>query len=151
MLIKEKEGLIKTLNNRNSIYIWFILFLIICSGLFIYIIFENRKKIKRYEKHAKDLLEKIDHRKIIITENEPFNTRKQDEEEIKNSITSHPKFQTLIHKIEVFEKNQDFLRKNITLDSLSKEFDTNRDYLSKLINELKGKNFTQYLNELRIN
>ena len=151
MLIKEKEGLIKTLNNRNSIYIWFILFLIICSGLFIYIIIENRKKIKKYEKHAKELLEKIDHRKIIITENEPFNTRKQDEEEIKNSITSHPKFQTLIHKIEVFEKNQDFLRKNITLDSLSKEFDTNRDYLSKLINELKGKNFTQYLNELRIN
>ena len=45
MLIKEKEGLIKTLNNRNSIYIWFILFLIICSGLFIYIIIENRKKI----------------------------------------------------------------------------------------------------------
>ena len=33
LLIKEKEGLYKTLNNRNSIYIWFILFLIICSGL----------------------------------------------------------------------------------------------------------------------
>jgi AraC-like DNA-binding protein len=151
LLIKEKEGLIKTLNNRNSIYIWFILFLIICSGLFIYIIFENRKKIKRYEKHAKDLLEKIDHRKIIITENEPFNAPKQDEEENKNHISSHPKFQNIIQKIEIFEKNHSFLRKNITLDSLSKEFDTNRDYLSKLINELKGKNFTQYLNELRIN
>jgi len=151
LLIKEKEGLIKTLNNRNSIYIWFILFLIICSGLFIYIIIENRKKIKKYEKHAKELLEKMDNRKIIITENEPFNAPKQNEEENKNHISSHPKFQNIIQKIEIFEKNHSFLRKNITLDSLSKEFDTNRDYLSKLINELKGKNFTQYLNELRIN
>ena len=151
LLIKEKEGLIKTLNNRNSIYIWFILFLIICSGLFIYIIIENRKKIKKYEKHAKELLEKMDNRKIIITENEPFNAPKQDEEENKKHISSHPKFQNIIQKIEIFEKNHSFLRKNITLDSLSKEFDTNRDYLSRLINELKGKNFTQYLNELRIN
>ena len=39
---------------------------------------------------------------------------------------------------------------NLTLDSLAKEFNTNRDYLSKSVNELKGNNFSQYINELRI-
>ena len=58
----------------------------------------------------------MDNRKIIITENEPFNAPKQDEEENKNHISSHPKFQNIIQKIEIFEKNHSFLRKNITLD-----------------------------------
>ena len=69
----------------------------------------------------------------------------------KSDLSTHPKFKILIEKIEQFEKSKSFLTKNITLDSLSKDFDTNRDYLSKLVNEVKGKNFSQYLNELRIN
>ena len=34
---------------------------------------------------------------------------------------------------------------------MAKDFNSNRDYLSKSVNELKAKNFSQYLNELRIN
>ena len=153
LLIKEKEGLIKNLNSKNSIFSWLIIFLLITSALFIYIIKKYRQKIKTYKKQAKLLLEKNENRKSFSKENENIlsNTNKQDDLDNKKSISSNPKFQLIINKIELFEKNKDFLRKNITLDTLSKELDTNRDYLSKLINELKGKNFSQYLNQLRIN
>ena len=53
--------------------------------------------------------------------------------------------------LEMFETNKEFLHKNITIEGLAKKFGTNRDYLSKSVNELKGKNFSQYVNELRIN
>lgn len=54
-------------------------------------------------------------------------------------------------QLEIFEANKEFLQKNITVDGLAKDLGTNRDYLSKTVNDLKGKNFSQYMNELRIN
>ena len=50
-----------------------------------------------------------------------------------------------------FEEDKKYLNRNLTMDELAKDFKTNRDYLSKAVNELKGKNFPQYINELRIN
>lgn len=158
LLMKEKVSVIEKLNNQNT---WLIASLLFISILFIFIIRKNRKKIKEYEKQAKVLSEKplvapVYHQEEISTEIiapaiPEENTPERKEKAPKNDLSSNPKFKILIEKISQFEKTNSFLNKNITLDSLSKDFDTNRDYLSKLVNELKGKNFSQYLNELRIN
>ncbi|MCC3215423.1 AraC family transcriptional regulator [Chryseobacterium sp. X308] len=156
LLMKEKLNIIDKLNHQN---IWLIVSLLFITLLFIFIIRKNRKKIKEYEKQAKILLEKpvIVPAHVFIEEIKPeSNTApsasiERKEKTTKNDLSTNSKFKILIDKIEEFEKTNSFLAKNITLDSLSKEFDTNRDYLSKLVNELKGKNFSQYLNELRIN
>jgi AraC-like DNA-binding protein len=50
----------------------------------------------------------------------------------------------------VFEKEKSFLNKDYTIEILASEFNTNSKYLSKVINEIKGSNFAQYLNTLRI-
>jgi AraC-like DNA-binding protein len=50
----------------------------------------------------------------------------------------------------VFEKDQNYLLSNLKLNNLAKQFETNSSYLSKTINHYKGKNFSQYLNDLRI-
>ena len=49
-----------------------------------------------------------------------------------------------------FEKEKIFLDPSITLNSLSKKIDTNSNYLSKVINFYQQKNFSNYLNDLRI-
>lgn len=156
LLMKEKVSVIERLNHQNA---WLIVCLLLITLAFIFVIRKNRKKIKEYEKQAKVLsekplsipvLEKEQKNKTPITDN-PSITIERKEKSTKSDLSSNPKFKILIDKIEQFEKTNSFLNKNITLDSLSKEFDTNRDYLSKLVNELKGKNFSQYLNELRIN
>lgn len=53
-------------------------------------------------------------------------------------------------KLEKFESTKGFLDSSLTLNSLSKQLETNSSYLSKVLNVQKKKNFSQYLNELRI-
>lgn len=156
LLMKEKEGLIEKLNFKNTFYTWLVLFLLLTALIFIYIINENRKKIKGYQKNAKELMlerpsitpkisedENGENDNVIITKTKDRNSKPE--------LSSNPIFREIVEKINLFEMNNEFLDKNITLESLSKVFNTNRDYLSKIINETKGKNFSQYLNDLRIN
>ncbi len=137
LLLKEKEGVIKKLNNKNNVFLWMILMLLAIVFSSLVIIRRSKNKIKEYKQQAR-----------LLTENN-HETHQLEQNKVESSesavsfagnkptyqVTRDPKFQSLIDKIEMFE---------------AKELHTNRDYLSKLINQLKGKNFSQYLNELRI-
>lgn len=57
----------------------------------------------------------------------------------------------LLKKLEQFEESKAFIKKDVNLNKLAKDFDTNTKYLSEIIKSYKNKNFNQYLNELRIN
>lgn len=54
-----------------------------------------------------------------------------------------------MRELELFEKEKRFLT-TIKLDDLAKEFGTNRNTLSAIINEYKG-SYNAYINKLRIN
>lgn len=60
------------------------------------------------------------------------------------------KIQRLLKDLETLEKEQKFRELDITLNKLAKDFETNSTYLSSVINTYKGKNFTDYVNGLRI-
>ncbi len=53
-------------------------------------------------------------------------------------------------KFEKFEQDKQYLVRKITLFSLAKNWNTNSKYLSQIVNTRKGKSFTQYINDLRI-
>jgi len=59
-------------------------------------------------------------------------------------------FATLEEQIEQWVAGRKFVDKGITIDKLSLEFYTNRNYLSTYINTYKGKTFREWINELRI-
>ena len=63
---------------------------------------------------------------------------------------SDKKTQELLQKLNVFEDNREYLNSKITINSLAKDLNTNSKYLSEVINNCKGQNFTNYLNQLRI-
>lgn len=56
----------------------------------------------------------------------------------------------LLKKLIKFEKSVRFLEKSISLPVLAGRFETNTKYLSYVINKHKGKDFSAYINELRI-
>ena len=56
----------------------------------------------------------------------------------------------LLQKLELFERNRGFIKKDISLSSLAKQFKTNTKYLSEIIKKKKKKQFNHYINELRI-
>jgi YesN/AraC family two-component response regulator len=58
--------------------------------------------------------------------------------------------QSILKALDLFESKLQFLKNGITLASLAKSIKTNTTYLSEIINNHKGKNFTAYLNDLRI-
>ncbi|MBK5722331.1 helix-turn-helix domain-containing protein [Dysgonomonas sp. Marseille-P4677] len=51
---------------------------------------------------------------------------------------------------DLIKKEKIFKDLDLTLDSLSKQMNINRNYLSKAINKTTGKNFNSYINEYRI-
>lgn len=147
ILLEEKEKLISDLNNKTSILFWCLGLGLLIISFLMYKYIKNRQRIKDYQEQAKLLLKKYDESKATISKNEEVLIT---DEKSKSSLSDH-RLQDIKIKLELFENNKDFLRKNITVDGLAKDLKTNRDYLSKSVNELKGKNFSQYLNELRIN
>lgn len=151
ILLEEKEKLISDLNSKNSLLYWslgvgFFIFLIL---LFMFV--KNRKKVKEYQKQAKLLLSNAKELPLQLMPilNEQFIENRSIIEKVKSTVPNNI-FHELKIQLELFENTKAFLQKNITIDGLAKDLGTNRDYLSKSVNELKGKNFSQYLNELRI-
>ncbi|RMZ60673.1 AraC family transcriptional regulator [Chryseobacterium nematophagum] len=162
-LLEQKEKLISNLDKRNTT-----LYGLLGGGLllllvFIYLYNVNRKKLKVYREQAQKLVDlqneisttdKLNSFEKLNAERQGIQISELMEEEktnkTKNQIPENVR-QALIIKLHEFEEHKTFTTKNITLYSLSKDFETNRDYLSKGINELKGKNFSNYLSELRIN
>jgi AraC-like DNA-binding protein len=56
----------------------------------------------------------------------------------------------IIVKLDLFENANGYLESNISVQTLSRTFETNSKYLSKIVNVYKGKSFIQYINDLRI-
>ncbi|MCY0976336.1 helix-turn-helix domain-containing protein [Chryseobacterium wangxinyae] len=152
ILLEEKENLIADLNSKNYTLFWLLgiggVLLVSLSVLQV----KNRKKIKLYQSKA-DLLiqssipiENIDPIDIVAIDEVRDDTKK---ERSKNTL-SDDKLKQLNIMLKEFENGKRFLDKTINLEVLSKELNTNRAYLSKSVNNLKGLNFPQYLNQLRI-
>jgi len=157
-LLEQKEKLISSLGHRSMILYWISGGGFLLLFVFIFLYSTNQKKLKIYKAQAEKLVEKQNESLITeeIFENHPVNLKidnpssDEDNNITKNQIPENVK-QAIILKLNDFEKQKKFIENNINLHSLSKDFETNRVYLSKVINEIKGKSFSNYLNELRIN
>ena len=58
--------------------------------------------------------------------------------------------ENILKQLEIFEQENRFLDSQISQRSLSEELGTNSTYFSKIINTYKGKNFTLYINDCRL-
>lgn len=141
-LMKEKELIINTLksNNKKSIYVSYSLILLsillLVFGIREYIL--RQKSLKRFEALMQEP-QKIE-KKLINYEN-----INNDDIGINDDIINE-----ILKQLDIFEKNNDFLNPNITLRTVAEKFNTNNKYVSKIINKYRGKNFVQYINDLRI-
>lgn len=56
----------------------------------------------------------------------------------------------IIRGLESFEKNKEYLDINLTQEILARKLNSNSTYISKVVNNYKGVNFSTYLKDLRI-
>ncbi len=138
-LLDEKEHIIDSLENKNNLtsnklYAVLVLLVVMTIGLF-YFYYRQRVFKKRFLS-----LMSPDNK---ITEEVTRPVFKQSK--IPQEVITH-----ILGELDLFEKGEDFLDSTITLNDLSKQFNTNSKYLSKVINTYKNKNFSVYVNDLRV-
>lgn len=111
------------------------------SFLLAFFLIHQTRKRKTYKQRFEELMNAS--RQTAIPKNETIAKKENSipKETVENILT-------LLHQ---FENNHEYISSDVTLSSLAKTFETNSKYLSQLINQYKGKSFTNYINELRIN
>ncbi|ARV14310.1 hypothetical protein BTO07_03700 [Polaribacter sp. SA4-12] len=142
-LIAEKEAIITELKGNISVFKktkTYLIFFSIVAILFSFYQYNKRKvQKKNFNKVISDLKNKKTALPII-------NENKIESNNISKEVTKD-----ILSKLISFEKSEGFTNSSITLSILAKELNTNSNYLSKIINQYKGINFSTYLNKLRIN
>ncbi|AXT57438.1 AraC family transcriptional regulator [Aquimarina sp. AD1] len=103
----------------------------------------NYYRQKKYKLKFKTLLEKQEVQKN--KSNIKTNQNKLDKLKISKEIITQ-----IIDGLHIFESEKKFLNSKYSLSILAKELKTNSSYLSKIINFTKNKNFSNYINDLRV-
>ena len=145
-LIDQKENSKIKAQKEFQNKILFLLFAIAAFSLIIsliyYFIIKNRANVATVE------FEKLN----ISKEYEQKLSDQLKDFQASNVFTIPEKTENLIlSNLETFEKSKDVRDPNLSLVVLAKRMNTNSKYLSEIINKHKGKNFNNYLNELRVN
>ncbi|MCL9807363.1 AraC family transcriptional regulator [Flavobacterium amniphilum] len=147
-LIANKVTTIQSLKGKNRIATWIISFLTVFALVLSIYLFSQRKQKIKYKKRFEKIIAEY---KSVKSQNSDCETIAQNiENKTENNDISKTVINQILTKLQKFETKKEFLVPDISLQSLSEKFETNTSYLSKIINEYKGKNFVQYINSLRI-
>jgi len=146
---KNIEEKIETLTNtaekeqQNNIILKIIGSILAVILIAFMILYQRSKKvnIKKYEK----LLAYINE-----LENKSQNPLVNDKKVTDSKIPDEKRI-IILKALEKFEKKNDYLNSKTSLVTVAKKLNTNTSYLSKTINDHKGKSFINYITELRIN
>lgn len=142
-LILEKQKIIDALEKKNTNKKIVLSVLSILTVALLVLLVWNYNRQKRYKKRFQELLQNSQLKKSE-------NFIKDDTIDKIDLGISEDIVDDLLHKLEDFEEQQGFLQMDLSVNSLSKQFETNTKYFSKIINTYKNKSFTNYINELRI-
>ncbi|WP_298417084.1 helix-turn-helix domain-containing protein [uncultured Kordia sp.] len=130
---QKKNNLLKTTGGFLSVL------LLVIIGLFIKNKRTNKKKFNKLLAHINSL------------ESQQKQTKTNQQKSTSTNTISNEKVVTLLKSLEKFENKNEFLNPKTSLNFVAKKLNTNTNYLSKIINQHKGKSFTNYITELRIN
>ncbi|UZO81706.1 AraC family transcriptional regulator [Aquimarina sp. ERC-38] len=154
-LLKQKEELTKQLKGKNKkVRYW------VFTALFVIIIllFEivRRKKLLLKKEKEKELLEiKFQKRfdDLVGKTKKSYSyksTNIEDENYTDNLEISKPVVSDILKQLKRFEENQDYINSELTATILAKQFNTNANYLGRIVKFHHHKSFRQYVNDLRI-
>jgi len=129
-------------STQQSQWVYIVLLGIAILGL-IYLTFRYYRQQKIYRRKFEELMHKDTAPTTAEVPVAPVATAK--------SLDISPDvLDDILTRLQKFEQKQDFLKKELTQVKMSEMIKTNSSYLSKVINSAKGKSFTAYINDMRI-
>lgn len=112
----------------------------------IFLYFRTTRKIERMM--YRDIIAKMEASKSLVEETKGSFTQKRNTRE--SPVMPKETEERILQALEQWEEGNGFLNKDLSLSVLATEFYTNPKYLSYVINTHKGKDFNNYVNELKI-
>lgn len=134
---------------------------IIGGGTLFYNNQKKKKAAQRFKEIIKELREKEGTSqqrltttdaamKAVVSNTKLEETYNNDEPSKKTINISDKKEKEIFDGLKEFEKSNGFIDRNISLATLAGQINTNTIYLSHILNNVYGKDFNLYINELRI-
>ena len=118
------------------------------SRLYQTIVRQKQEALRR-EEQLQDTIRRMNREEGIYP---PPRVSEEPEKKYVNSSLSDEKKNNLFQRLELCMMEQAIYHDNfLTLKQVAETLDTNRTYLSQVINEQTGQTFTQYINHYRIN
>jgi len=165
--LKLKEQKINDLDSENQLkelqlkstynfIISLIILLIIVSSFFIIFYFQKKKLVRANKTLVLKNLEIVESetklKETILIENKTtLETNQKSRTKYSNSPLNENQKDAILNKIILhIEKEKLFLKEDLTLIMLSNLINTNKSYISQIINEKFEKNFSSFINEYRI-
>lgn len=155
-LKKDDEVIKKETENKNIIILISILALIASLSYFLYYRKLQKKKIENIRRIVEEFkLSSQTHSDVQSNTDEILAEDNQDTNYSTSQVSTQSMMtleteQKILHKLEKFEKSRLFIKNTISLPYLASYCNTNTKYLSHIINTYKKKDFTNYVNELRV-
>jgi AraC-like DNA-binding protein len=140
-LISEKENIIKKLDKGKKQYSYFIFTMGIAILGLLFLTYFSYKKKTVYQTRFDELMKDQSSLKNQIKK--PIKVKKQDS--VPEQIATN-----ILEGLRIFEMENKYLSKNISLKELATILKTNTSYLSFVINSQEKKNFSKYISDLRI-
>ena len=137
------EGIVKTIWLEGQ---YVLAGLLACTPFFYLLYKHKRKKVKNDAKISEILANTEVH--DVVTE--AVEQKDEHQDDIHSLIVPDHIIQQIISKLDQFERELLFTKKNISLPYLATYCKTNTKYLSIVINTEKHKDFYNYINELRV-
>ncbi|CAC9975523.1 helix-turn-helix domain-containing protein [Flavobacterium panici] len=146
-LLIEKENLIKEIKNENIFHTIISILLMLGLVFSIYYLIKVKNKNKLFEQRFNELMQAP---LLENSNNEEQIIQIKNNQEEKTIDLPIEMIKDILKKLSEFENKKGYLRLNLKQTDLAREFASNSSYLSKIINFYKEKNFSQYINDMRI-
>lgn len=144
---KQEELLLNNSSKQMIIYtLSSVVFIIFVVSFFLY--YKKQKQIQKIEKVLLQLKRKHDNPESVVLKVDM--TDHVQEKEDKTLLMPPEAEEKLLEKLNDFEVKQLFLERKVSLSYVAAEIETNTKYLSYIIKKHKGKDFNEYINDLRI-
>lgn len=166
-IIESEEKLkVKAIKNKeNYIIVLIVISLILCLGIIALVkYYKNKKKKQRIK--FNQIIDELQKQKTFLekdlvgfSKNDKVTKLKDDnlpeKKNIKESVSSgkaisEEKEKELLQKLIEFERGEQYLKKNFTRSNMATLLGTNSWYISILLQEHRGKQFSDYINHIRI-
>ncbi len=141
----------QTISEQRDIITWVVLATLVVSALLFYTFRQNRKLKASYQ-HLFQFNEKLVKEKSEPADAQPQPAHSESQgEKYKNSTLKETQSQHLASQItQVMEQTQAYCSPDFSLDTLASMVQSNRNYVSQVINEVFGCNFNSYVSGFRV-